>query len=150
LWLPAHAISSADRTLLREFQVFTLNGFPYGDFHGERVKYSVYEPNWCDPRRVEYTIELAKLLCEVSCVDEPTISTLPIGWKADLELAAKNLFHVAEELSRLDKKIMLCLEPEPGCVLESAADVVKFFEGPLARYDQQLIRRHIGVCWDTC
>ena len=26
--------------------VFTINGFPYGDFHGKRVKEQVYKPDW--------------------------------------------------------------------------------------------------------
>jgi hypothetical protein len=49
-----------------------------------------------------------------------------------------------------------CLEPEPGCTLESAADVVRFFEGPLAAaarahgLGDEGLRRHLGVCWDTC
>jgi hypothetical protein len=151
LWLPAHAVSQVDKGLLRDFEIFTFNGFPYGDFHSERVKYDVYRPDWCNPLRIGYTIELAKLLSEIACVDEPTISTVPIGWNVrDLDRAAHNLVEVAKVLSTFEKKIMICLEPEPGCVLESAADVVKFFEGPLSRFDQKLVRRHIGVCWDTC
>jgi hypothetical protein len=156
LWLPAHAVESADKELLRDFQIFTMNGFPYGDFQAERVKHAVYEPNWCDPRRVEYTMALATLLSEIAYVDEPTISTLPLGWGLwdhEIELAARHLVDVAEKLVWLDKKIMLCLEPEPGCYLESAADVVRFFEGPLARAAEgreEVVRRHLGVCWDTC
>jgi hypothetical protein len=156
LWLPAQAVATADKSLLRDFQIFTMNGFPYGDFHGERVKHAVYEPNWCDPRRVDYTVELAKLLSEIAYVDAPTISTLPLGWGLwdhEIDLAARNLVDVVEKLVWLDKKITLCLEPEPGCYLESAADVVRFFEGPLARAAEgreDVVRRHLGVCWDTC
>ena len=32
---------------------FTLNGFPYGDFHEPVVKHRVYHPTWFDPERVE-------------------------------------------------------------------------------------------------
>jgi hypothetical protein len=32
--------------------VFTINGFPYGQFHGARVKEQVYRPDWTDQRRV--------------------------------------------------------------------------------------------------
>ena len=156
LWLPAHAVKNADKGLLREFKVFTFNGFPYGDFHGERVKYSVYEPNWADPRRLDYTVELATLLSQIACVDEPTLSTLPLGWgmwDQEIDQAARALVDVAERLTWLDRPIRVCLEPEPGCVLESAKDVVRFFEGPLsraARGREPLVRRHLGVCWDTC
>jgi hypothetical protein len=159
LWLPAHAVETADKGLLKEFRVFTMNGFPYGNFHSERVKYEVYEPNWCDPRRARYTLDLARLLCEISCVDVPTISTLPLGWglqPGEIESAARALVDIAAQMASLERPVRLCLEPEPGCTLESAADVVLFFNGPLdaaARalgIQQEVVRRHLGVCWDTC
>src|SRR5690349_25038516 len=34
----------------------TLNAFPFGDFHSERVKENVYLPDWSKPERLEYTI----------------------------------------------------------------------------------------------
>ena len=54
----------SDRQTLVRFQrwleqqncyVFTVNGFPYGQFHGERVKEQVYAPDWTTIERVEYT-----------------------------------------------------------------------------------------------
>src|SRR5438046_2113027 len=39
--------------------VFTLNGFPYGSFHGRRVKEQVYAPDWSTPDRLTYTNRLA-------------------------------------------------------------------------------------------
>src|SRR5437762_1481267 len=30
--------------------VFTMNGFPYGNFHGEVVKENVYKPDWTTRR----------------------------------------------------------------------------------------------------
>src|SRR5207237_2709278 len=63
---------------------------------------------------------------------------------------------VAGKLVWLSRPIRICLEPEPGCTLESAADVVRFFEGPLAaaarelHVSEEVVRRHLGVCWDTC
>ena len=44
------------------YYVFTINGFPYGVFHGARVKEQVYLPDWRDPARLEYTDRLARLL----------------------------------------------------------------------------------------
>lgn len=32
--------------------VFTINGFPYGSFHGTRVKENVYRPDWSSPDRL--------------------------------------------------------------------------------------------------
>src|SRR5690242_18390309 len=62
----ASELSNPDR--LREFRAFlheqefyvpTINGFPYGAFHGSRVKELVYRPDWRDPARVTYTNQLA-------------------------------------------------------------------------------------------
>ena len=33
--------------------VFTINGFPFGNFHGTRVKEQVYVPDWTSPERLE-------------------------------------------------------------------------------------------------
>ena len=35
--------------------VFTINGFPYGRFHGGRVKEQVFAPDWTTPERLDYT-----------------------------------------------------------------------------------------------
>jgi hypothetical protein len=60
-----------DPNRLQEFQrwldknqcyVFTINGFPFGQFHGTRVKERVYLPDWTDAQRVEYTNRLFELL----------------------------------------------------------------------------------------
>jgi hypothetical protein len=69
---------------LRENDCFvpTLNGFPYGSFHGERVKERVYLPDWRSPDRAAYTMRLADLLA--GWLPEGvtgSISTVPIGFK---------------------------------------------------------------------
>src|SRR6185503_16756135 len=43
----------------RGLYVFTLNGFPFGGFHAERVKEAVYRPDWTEPARLEHTRRLA-------------------------------------------------------------------------------------------
>ena len=42
--------------------VFTINGFPYGNFHGQQVKEKVYQPDWTEPARLSYTITLFEIL----------------------------------------------------------------------------------------
>src|SRR5688572_22416195 len=42
--------------------VFTINGFPYGDFHGGRVKEQVFQPDWTERARVDYTKMLFQIL----------------------------------------------------------------------------------------
>jgi hypothetical protein len=49
--------------------------------------------------------------------------------------------------------VRICLEPEPGCALETTDDVVAFFRGPLSRTagrEEALVRRHLGACYDVC
>ncbi len=141
---------------------FTLNGFPYGDFHQPVVKYEVYKPTWCEQARVDYTLDLIGVLDTLLPAGmDGSISTLPIQWGTptptgdQLSAAAANLRTVAEHLARLEdatgRLIYLCLEPEPGCVLDRADDVVRYFEAHLlADGDEAEIRRHIRVCHDIC
>ncbi len=69
----------------RELSCYTLNAFPYGDFHSTRVKEKVYIPDWSQAERQEYTeqcaLVLAKLLPERG---EGSISTVPLGFKLSL------------------------------------------------------------------
>src|SRR5262249_55954653 len=91
LWLAA----SAARKLVGEGQLgafaawlaeaglvpFTLNGFPFGDFHQAVVKHRVYEPTWFNPARTEYTRNLIAILHGLLPPGmEGSISTLPIAW----------------------------------------------------------------------
>lgn len=141
---------------------FTLNGFPYCDFHQPVVKHEVYKPTWGEQARADYTLDLIEILdALLPAGTEGSISTLPIQWgtpapKADrLAAAATHLRGIADHLARLEQKsgrlIYLCLEPEPGCVLDRAEDVIRFFEDHLlADGEEQTIRRHLRVCHDIC
>src|SRR5947209_5322428 len=62
--------------------VFTINGFPYGKFHGTRVKEQVYLPDWSSAERVSYTRLLFDLLAELLPAGlEGSVSTVPCGFK---------------------------------------------------------------------
>ena len=54
--------------------IFTVNGFPYGDFHGARVKEDVYAPDWTTPERVEYTKRLFDILAAIAPADSGGVS----------------------------------------------------------------------------
>ncbi len=129
----------------------TLNGFPYGDFHGEVVKHRVYEPPWDDVRRRDYTLDLARILNAVLPAGaRASISTLPVGWGTrDLAQAAGHLHDIAEHLASSavanERHITIDLEPEPGCVLQDSGDVLRFFDNHVPKH-----RDHIGVCHDIC
>ena len=179
LWLSADAARYAinNQPALAELKswmqgmgllVYTVNGFPYGNFHEPVVKAKVYQPNWTTDERYEYTLTLAKVLAELLPDDatEGSISTLPLGWPAhsggtdeDLHrvksLAAGRLHELVHELARLEldtgKHIHIDLEPEPGCILDTAKDVCDFFHQYLfdAR-DDVSIRGYLRVCHDVC
>ncbi|MFH1719519.1 MAG: metabolite traffic protein EboE [Planctomycetota bacterium] len=138
---------------------FTMNGFPYGDFHGETVKYQVYRPDWTQAERLNHTINLIRILTELMPEgSEAGISTLPLGWprgEFDYDKAVGNLLQVAEVLRIIElqtsKLIHLDIEPEPGCILSSSRDVVSFFKNHLLRSrDDSDILRYIRVCHDIC
>jgi hypothetical protein len=141
---------------------YTLNGFPYGDFHQEVVKHRVYEPTWWQPERLEYTLRLVDILHDILPPGlEGSISTLPIAWgspcpdRAELELAATRLRRAAWHMHELEdhtgRLIYLCLEPEPGCVFSFADDAVHFFQWQLSGGEEgDVVRRHIRICHDVC
>ena len=42
--------------------VFTINGFPFGNFHHTRVKDQVHAPDWTTAERAAYTLRLSRIL----------------------------------------------------------------------------------------
>lgn len=170
------------RTAFKEFlrqenvYVFTINGFPYGRFHGERVKERVYQPDWRDPARLSYTLMLAATLAE--WMEEGmtgSISTVPGGYRphvrdlADRQAISDQLMDAVAGLATIlretGKEIHLGLEPEPACMLESTEDFITFWREIVMTHGRDrlakgmgvnrlaaetLIRRHLGVCLDTC
>jgi sugar phosphate isomerase/epimerase len=158
---PSHIARFGDWLAERGLKPYTLNGFPQGDFHQAVVKHAVYEPSWLDSARVEYTCLLADNLAGLLGKGEPgSISTVPLGWPsrrwgaAEFTRAAKNLQQVALHLNALAERtgheIVVAIEPEPGCVLDTCEDVINFFDGPLFSDAGDVVRRHITVCHDIC
>lgn len=135
----------------------TINGFPFGSFHGSRVKETVYLPDWRSPERVAYTIRLADLLATLLPAGVAgSISTVPLAFKkgvdqSDLPTIRKQLKSVLTHLSRIadrqGKDIVLALEPEPGCLLETTDEVCRFFDSIAL---SPRLRRHLAICYDCC
>jgi len=142
--------------------VFTINGFPYGQFHGTRVKERVYQPDWTSPERLAYTNLLFDLLAQLLPEGvEGSVSTLPCGFKArvttqeEMALIRKNLWQCVEHIARVSeqtgRKLHLGLEPEPLCVLECSSEVIQFFDRLRAECDNDpRLTEHLGVNYDTC
>jgi sugar phosphate isomerase/epimerase len=163
--------------LLRENDcyVFTINGFPYGVFHGEPVKENVYAPDWSTEDRLIYTNRLADILARlVPDGMDGTVSTVPGTFKAwmngRIDAITGNLIRHAAHLVELERNtgrnIMLTLEPEPCCFLETIAESVAYFRDHLFSNDAAerlagmtglgsedasvALRRHLGLCYDVC
>jgi sugar phosphate isomerase/epimerase len=160
--------------------VFTLNGFPYGSFHRERVKDDVYKPDWRTDERYKYTARLIDILAELTPTgSEGSISTSPVSYKywneseaSKQSVAKKGAIHLAKLAHKMaminetqNKDIHIDLEPEPDCLIENTPETITFFKNVLIpegvshlvsvfgishEKAEQIIRTHIGVCYDTC
>jgi sugar phosphate isomerase/epimerase len=162
LWLaaPVAAALVDDPSLLgrlrralgsRGLEVVTLNGFPYEAFHAPVVKHAVYRPDWAQPERLTYTLNLARILAALlpDGAARGSISTLPLGWREPwdghqvasvnraLDDLASGLAAVRRDTGRL---IRVAFEPEPGCVVESTLQAVVH----LSNVDSE----YAGICLD--
>jgi len=151
----------------------TLNGFPLGTFQDGVVKHGAYRPDWSEARRLSDSLALIGLALALS--DEPlvTVSTVPGSYRCFAAAArpqelAGNLgtwaASAAQAKARTGRTVVLCLEPEPWCLLEHDHDVAWFWQGPLASAGvaaaagilggeaagRAAIATHLGVCVDTC
>jgi sugar phosphate isomerase/epimerase len=142
--------------------VFTINGFPYGKFHGTRVKEQVYAPDWTTRARLDYTNLLFDLLAEIVPAGvEGSVSTVPVSFKEfiqdDRQIAESraNLWRCVEHIERLSrasgKTLHLGLEPEPLCYLETTEEASRYFEQLHADRPNDLrLDEHLGVNYDCC
>jgi hypothetical protein len=174
---------AAERAWVKEFldandlYVYTVNAFPYGPFKGETVKERVYEPDWTTEERTQYTMNVARILVDITGPDvEPTIQTAPLAFKPKvtgqtvIDLFTDNLLRVVAYLMDLEKetgrRVKLAVEPEPYCFLETIEETVEYFNAyvyttaaarrvaelsgqPLAEAFQGM-RRYLGVVFDIC
>lgn len=135
----------------RGLEVVTCNGFPYRSFHAPVVKRAVYQPDWLTFERMDYTINLARVLAGLLPADAArgSVSTLPLAWRTPWTArhwaaARVRLAELADGLmvvhAQTGRMVRVGFEPEPGCVLESTAQVAAGLSGVDTRY--------IGVCLD--
>jgi sugar phosphate isomerase/epimerase len=153
----------------------SLNAFPLRPFQAAVVKADAYRPDWTETERVDDTIAIIDVALALSDDDLITVSTVPgsyrpFGAKAnDQQIIAAALGrwagHAAQRARTCGRKVVLCLEPEPWCTLETSFDVTAFWRGPLAEFGiraaaqvldndekaaQKAIDSHLGICFDTC
>jgi hypothetical protein len=174
---PEALASFRDQLSVLGAYVFTINAFPFGPFHGVRVKEDVYLPDWRDRERVAFTANSAAVLAGIlpDGIDG-SISTVPGAFKPNgrsseaVAAMARNLMMAVADLvdlkRRTGKHIALALEPEPCCFLETTDESIAFFEGALLKPGtldilggitgvgrseaEILLRRHLGICYDVC
>jgi len=180
LGLEANLIAFKNWLLENQMYVFTMNGFPYGNFHGEEVKDKVHQPDWTTKDRLLYTERLFKQLNFL--VPKGTsggISTSPISYKHwfknEVELkqakytGAENMLKIAVQLYQIETDtgnyLHLDIEPEPDGILENSDEVLDYFANYLIpqgikvfkkEFDLnkataiKIIKRHLTVCYDIC
>lgn len=142
--------------------VFTINGFPYGSFHGTRVKEEVFKPDWTTRERLDYTNLLFDLLAQLVPEGVPgSISTLPGSHKEfgvgaeELDLILGNLRdcrnHVETLIEKTGKNLHLGLEPEPLGLFETSGETLKFFGLYHDRHPEDRdFFKLVGLNYDTC
>ncbi|MEN8797608.1 MAG: metabolite traffic protein EboE [Flavobacteriaceae bacterium] len=160
--------------------IFTMNGFPYGNFHNEAVKDKVHLPDWTDIDRLGYTKRLFEQLAYLIPEEiDGGISTSPISykhWCTDdkakikiLHTACNQLVALAMYLRELEQStgsyLHLDIEPEPDGFLENTSDVLIFYKdyllpigsqilikelGVSKNRAEELLLRYICICYDIC
>lgn len=160
--------------------VFTMNGFPYGDFHRTIVKENVHAPDWTTPERKDYTIRLFHILAALLPADmDGGISTSPLSYrhwfnnKEDLDLAKQaatlNIIEVVKVLINISNEtgqlLHLDIEPEPDGILETGREFIDWFEHDLLSQGvpiiaeqyklsdadaENLLKKHVCLCYDVC
>ncbi len=157
----------ADRATRTAFQrwlerhdcyVFTINGFPYGRFHGTRVKEQVFQPDWATSERQDYTRLLFTILSEILPPGlSGSVSTLPGSHKELITgpehetTICRGLNDMASWITRLADRtgqdLHLGVEPEPLGYFENTAETLTFFE---RLGSSESTRRSLGINYDTC
>jgi hypothetical protein len=161
LWLSDTASREVDIILLKDtlqqcnLRIFTLNGFPFSNFHQKIVRHKVYKPDWSEESRLEYTVRLAHILSGVTLQKEAGISTLPLGWNDETfsnKDCARLLNRCVDALEEIEQQTGKCIhidiETEPGCRLQRSKELCDFFAIHFG--DDERTRRYLRVCHDTC
>ena len=145
---------------------YTLNTFPFGNFHDARVKENVYLPDWTRDDRFAYTLDSARILAKLLPEDgtEGSLSTVPLGFKpfdypeTFADECAGRLIALAQSLKQINeetgRKIRLAIEPEPFCIIETTDETIQFFrrlrELAADAGALDVVNEYLGVCYDVC
>jgi sugar phosphate isomerase/epimerase len=163
LWLPPTlaavlAVDGRARSRLRGelaargLEVVTLSGVPYAESRGEAPSESDRQiPDWSSPDRLEYTLDLARILVDLLPEDavRGAVTTLGLGqrtgWDTGKERSCTRILGrlsagLADLAWQTGRAVRVGFQPGPGLVLDTAQDTVAAF----ARLDKE----RLGVCLD--
>jgi hypothetical protein len=153
------SLSKLRRSLQRNrLEVVTLNGTPHSHFTDKIVGTKLYCPDWTDPERLRYTLDLVDVLAELLPADASygSISTVPLAWRVPWSKArnraAREAFdrvehHLARTETRTGRTIRLAVETEPGCVLEMVGQATAWLDRYSSPYGGT---SRIGLGLDAC
>lgn len=150
LWLSVEALRALETAGARAdfharladagLALISLDTVVYGELEQRPVKEGVFLPDWADERRLRYTLAAAEVLADGLARDVPegVLITVPLGWRASWsgEKENRSAGHLLEAARALDalaartgRLVRLCLEPEPGAVLERSDQTSAFYRG---------------------
>lgn len=149
----ALAIDGRSRTRLRAeieargLEIVTLSGAPVAGGGDEDPEM----PDWSDPARLEYTLDLARILTDLLPEDavRGAVTTtglgLLAGWddekrKASARVLSRLSAGLAEVAWHTGRAVRVGFQPEPGFVLDGTDSIVEAFG--------RLDRERLGVCLD--
>jgi hypothetical protein len=159
-----------------DLYVITANAFPYGPFKNRLVMETVFEPDWRERRRAEYTKGVATIMSALAGDGvSPTIQTAPLGFKPHVTPGVVERFtdgvlgvvaHLVKIARETGTSVRLGLEPEPFCLLETTEEAIGYFRDELftdaaaarlaslagidAADAATALRDHLGVVFDIC
>ncbi|WP_262245912.1 metabolite traffic protein EboE [Parapedobacter soli] len=141
--------------------VFTMNGFPFGDFHEDVVKAHVHAPDWTTDERLQYTKRLFDILLQLLPENiDGGISTSPLAyrhwynesenkWQTMRARATAQVADVALYLVQVYRKygkvLHLDIEPEPDGVLETGDEFISWYEDELVPTAVKIFAATLGM-----
>jgi sugar phosphate isomerase/epimerase len=149
---------------------FTYNAFPFGGFQSDGLKERVFEPTWWEPARREFTLDVANVAAKLAGPDarshvsisthtgahSSSVASMDQNWARRKE-CLRAWSETCAALARLEHdgscRVILGLEPEPRALVETYAELW-WLDRHISAYidarEQATVRRHLGVCLDTC
>lgn len=141
--------------------IFTMNGFPFGDFHEDVVKENVHTPDWTTTARLEYTNRLFDILAQLLPDGlDGGVSTSPLAyrhhylerqaaWSEMRVQATQNIVEVALHLIGIaeeqGKVLHLDIEPEPDGVLENGPEFIDWYQDELLPMGASILSERLGM-----